>query len=245
MASHSTPDHGGIVSMDAQITQYTNNTILKLTECLWSDARLNHIFVSLNDLRLFAARPTMLSFDCVPETARICSSIASDTTMRIAHVSLAGPMPSHRRHEASSLTHALVTFCALLVRSFRMPEEDALTPLADKHLTDSFRHTLEILRNMASTLPLAQRLVDDFSPLVSLLNRIIDAREGSDAPQPHAQPADTSPAIPHNILDLFPYRDVEPVKYAVPRWSEGGETPGPGTWESGVDWRHGAQVLWM
>ena len=240
-ASHRTSDDAGVASLDAHMTQKTTTTLSKLTSRLGSTPRINHVFTALNDLHLFAARPAMLSFECTPETARICAITASDTIRRTIETSLASPSlspstststpptPSFKRHEASSLGNALLTLCALLVRSARHPSHTPLThppAAAAENPLPTLHRALTTLRTMAPTVPLAQRLLDDFSPLTSMLAQVIDDDDDDDVAQAFAGGA----AMPRNVLELFPYRDLG---------------LGVGTWDGGVGWSGGARVLWV
>jgi hypothetical protein len=51
--------------------------------------------------------------------------------------------------------------------------------------------------------------------------------------------------IPHNVLEMFPYRDLNPVLYKAPRWTSGESSLDQAGWDGGVDWREGERVLWI
>lgn len=203
-ASKADPN-GVIVVLDAKIKYWAENILptVPLLPPSGQGLRRHHrqhilVHTRVSHLRLLLRRRLMVSLTYSAQDGKLCGDLAIDIVRKITqHSDEASQPSSFRFHMAVSLGGALLTLGTLICR-----------PLAELGLqdfypayADAFRQGLGLLKELASGLYAARRMLVDLKDIIQVATTIID--------QPVAAPQQPQMHIPANIDNLFPYTAVD------------------------------------
>jgi hypothetical protein len=175
------------------------------------------------NIHLLLYRQTMLSLRYDNGTGNLCGKLATDTIEFIElhyEKEVSRPSPS-RFHIASSLGSAILIVSTLQAR--------------DSHrgyYRPAFDSGLSMLRNLATLVPSAQRILDDLDGAIEI----------------STNPSSKFRNVPHDVRSLFPYyyfHFEEPVpREGLPEWDYRWEESDDKFVERENETRHGG-ILWL
>lgn len=209
-ASKTLTDAEQIAVLDSKIRVWCENS-LPATPLLPPNSQplrrhlRQHILIHtrFSHLRLLLRRRLMVSLSYNSGDGRLCGDLAIDIVRQITqHSDEASQPSSFRFHMAVSLGGALLTLGTLLCRPL------AELGLQDFYATyaDAFRQSLALLKDLASGLYAARRMLLDLKDIVHVVEAIIN--------QPVAAPQQPQMHMPANIDNLFPYGAVDFAQHA-------------------------------
>ncbi|CAO2658386.1 Nn.00g061090.m01.CDS01 [Neocucurbitaria sp. VM-36] len=216
----------------AQATSFTKTTIA----------------LNSNTITLLLRRREMTSLQYDGTCARELGDIALDSMSHLSsltgifkHQFLSANMGTFRHHITSSVAGALLVFCALVVRDLSAP--DVNLQHNSPAYVRGFRDACTLLDTLSHQIPYAKRVLDDFEALRTLVNAVIQEFT-ADGQVPGGWVL-VEPLIPHNVVELFPYRALTPSFHAQNSLNPGdvlvsGQDVGS-AWTSGG----GGGVLWL
>ena len=156
------------------------------------------IHTRVSHLRLLLRRRLMVSLSYSPQDGRLCGDLAIDIVRQITlHSDEASQPSSFRFHMAVSLGGALLTLGTLLCRPLTELGLQDLYPT----YADAFQQGLALLKELASGLYAARRMLLDLKDIIHVVETIIN--------QPMAAPQQPQMNMPANIDNLFPYGAVD------------------------------------
>lgn len=155
---------------------------------------------------------------------------------------------TYRNHMVSSIASALRIFCALLVRDL---SSSPLKPLEPRHHTyiKGFQEAVAMLSGLKTQVDYAKRVLDDFGPLLSVVEPVVQKWLSSTPAQQSLEGFSlVKHLIPSNVAGLFPYRETTPNLHGDSRAMTPSLSPGPGSneWNSAEQVGAGkASILWL
>lgn len=205
-ASKTVPNAETIAVLDVKIKHWaeTNLPMIPLlppnNQTLRRHLR-QHILVHTRvcHLRLLLRRRLMVSLTYSAQDGRLCGELAMEIVQLITrHSDEASEPSSFRFHMAVSLGGALVILGTLLCR-----------PLIDLGLqdlypaySDAFRQGHSLLKELASGLFAARRMLLDLKDIIQVVTAIVEQPVAAPQQQPQLQ-------MPANIDNLFPYGAID------------------------------------
>ena len=204
-ASKSIPSAEMIAVLDAKIKHWVENGLPTIPllppsgQPLRRHLRQNILVrTRVSHLRLLLRRRLMVSLTYSAQDGRLCGDLAIEIVQHITHHSSEASQPSSFRfHMAVSLGGALLILSTLLCRPLmEVGLQDYYSAYAD-----AFRQGLSLLKELASGLYAARRMLLDLKDIIYVVTTIIN--------QPVAAPQQPQMNMPTNIDTLFPYGAID------------------------------------
>lgn len=219
--------------IESQISQFLDNELpgLVIPYSQQPEPPLQSFMVQKKiDFLLWGFRSEITSLQYDDSKANNFSFLALQTIKKMQSFSQESRQSFSLRHQmVSSLAGALLAICSLVVREALSPDPNAQA--GSEHHRQGFQATLDLLRGLAEGLPYARRVLQDFDPLLHLINGVIGH----------------SAIIPAHVFSLFPYRTPTiPTQHTpLPQGSSAAGTFLPEQSDSAHLADVGCAVLWL